>query len=277
MSPHSASELVVRSHQQGVTTLRMNMPSRLNGWTMEMMSAMKEAFRQAAEDDETRAVILTGTDPYYSAGVNLAGTVKLEHPRKLRALIIDHNRALFDMFIGFPKPLLAAVNGPAFGASATSATLCDGIIASEKATFSTPFARLSVPAEGCSSELFPKLLGEETAERILGPEGWQPTGTEAHDIGLAQWVAPHDELLEQARGIAEGWAAERTSRSYRAGFTRKQLEAINAEESVRVADAFLSAPFLRGQCRFLWKKHKRVPAALFFALYQTRPLWSRLL
>ncbi|MBW2534349.1 MAG: enoyl-CoA hydratase/isomerase family protein, partial [Deltaproteobacteria bacterium] len=74
-----------------------------------------------------------------------------------------------------------------------------------------------------------------------------------------------------------GWAAERTGRAYRGGFTREQLEAINAAESERVADAFLSAPFLRGQYRFLWKKNKRVPAAIFFALCHSRPLWSRLL
>ncbi|MBW2529573.1 MAG: enoyl-CoA hydratase/isomerase family protein [Deltaproteobacteria bacterium] len=271
------AKLILRAHREGVTTLTMNMPARLNGWTLEMMMALREAFRRAAEDEDTRAVIITGTDPYYSAGVNLSGTVKLQHPRALRELIREQNQALFDLFIGFPKPLLAAVNGPAIGASVTSATLCDGLIASDKATFSTPFARLDVPHEGCSSEMFPKLLGEETAERILGREGWVPTGTEAQEIGLAQWVVPHAELLDEAQRIAEGWAAERTGRAYRGGFTREQLEAINAAESERVADAFLSAPFLRGQYRFLWKKNKRVPAAIFFALCHSRPLWSRLL
>ncbi|RLB50465.1 MAG: enoyl-CoA hydratase/isomerase family protein, partial [Deltaproteobacteria bacterium] len=156
-------------------------------------------------------------------------------------------------------------------------TLCDGIIASEKATFSTPFAALSIPAEGCSSVLFARLLGEDTADRILGPEGWRPTGSEAHEIGLAQWVVPHDRLLEEAQRIAEGWIAEEAKRSYRGGFTQDELKTVNAAESVRVADAFLDVPFLRAQYKFLWRKKKRVPAALFFALCTLRPLWSRLL
>ena len=68
-------------------------------------------------------------------------------PRTLFNDIVARNQALFDMFLDFPKPIIAAVNGPAIGASVTSATLCDAIVASEKATFNTPFAALAVPAE----------------------------------------------------------------------------------------------------------------------------------
>ena len=64
------------------------------------------------------------------------------HPQKLHDHILKNNAAIFDAFIDFPKPLMVAANGPAIGACVTSATLCDAIIASEKATFSTPFARL---------------------------------------------------------------------------------------------------------------------------------------
>ena len=64
------------------------------------------------------------------------------HPQKLHDFIHDNNAAIFNAFIEFPKPLMVAANGPAIGACVTSATLCDAIIASEKATFTTPFARL---------------------------------------------------------------------------------------------------------------------------------------
>ncbi|MDF1561655.1 MAG: enoyl-CoA hydratase/isomerase family protein [Deltaproteobacteria bacterium] len=271
------NELVVFESRDGVTVLRMNLPRRLNGWTMEMMEALRAALERAAGDAATKVVILTGTDPYYSAGVNLGGTLKLGHPRELHAQIVKHNQALFDGFIEFGKPILVAANGPAIGASVTSATLCDGIIASEEATFSTPFAALGVPPEGCSSVLFEKLMGAATAERILGKEGWKPTGTEAKEIGLVQWVVPHGELLAEARKIAEGWIEEGRERGYRGGTSREELLAVNARESVQVADSFLSAPFLKGQYRFLKSKKKWAPAATFFLLWRTRPLWSRLM
>lgn len=271
------SELVLISTTNGVTTLTMNLPRRLNGWTEQMIDAMKTALSDAADDDRTRAVILTGADPYYCAGVNLSGTIRFGHPRTLRAMIIEHNQNLFDTFIDFPKPILIAANGPGIGACVTSATLCDGIIASERATFSTPFSALGLPKEGCSSVHFPRLIGETAAERMLGSEGWKPTAAEALEVGLVQWVVPHDRLLDEAQRIAEKWVASGRERTYRAEANREELRAVNAEESVRVADAFLSPPFLSEQFRFLWKKKKRGPALVFLALRLTRPAWSRLL
>ena len=66
-------------------------------------------------------------------------------------------------------------------------------------------------------------------------------------------------------------------RTFRGGFSREELKAANARESVELATAFLSAPFLKGQMRFLWSKKKRQPAAMFAALWVTSPLWRLLL
>lgn len=271
-----STELVVRTHADGVTTLRMNNPRRLNGWTEPMMRALRSAFEAAAADDATRAVVLTGTDPYYCAGVNLSAAIQLQHPRKLHAFIREHNQSWFETFIDFPKPLLAAVNGPCIGAAVTSATLCDGIIASEEATFSTPFARLGIPPEGGSSLLFPRLMGDD-ARRMLGDEGWVPNAAEAVEVGLVDRAVPHDDLMDEAQRVAAGWAAERTGRQYRGGVTADELRAVNAEESEALATAFLSPPFLMAQYRFLRSKKKWQPAAMFLALRAAHPLWSRLL
>ena len=89
---------------------------------------------------------------------------------------------LFDAIIEFPKPIVAAVNGPAIGASVTTATLMDDIVATEEATFSLPFAKLGVPPEGCSSVTFKELLGERNAERMLGLENWAPTAREVRTL-----------------------------------------------------------------------------------------------
>ncbi|NOR19820.1 MAG: enoyl-CoA hydratase/isomerase family protein [Xanthomonadales bacterium] len=269
--------LLLTNKKDGVTTLTMNAPERLNGWTMEMLDALREALSNAAQDDETRVLILTGTDPYYCAGVNLSATLGLAHPRKLHANIKQGNQALFDMFLDFPKPLLVAVNGPAIGASVTSATLCDGIIASEKATFSTPFAALGVTPEGCSSVHFARIMNQTNADRMLGEEGWKPTAVEALEAGLIQWGVPHDQLALEARRIAQEWVSAGATRSFRASGTRDELKTINARESAILADAFLGAAFLKAQFKFLRSRKKWGPAAMFLALLVFRPLWARLL
>jgi len=274
---NAQTDLVLTHKRDGVTTLTMNRPGRLNGWTLEMMDALRVAFKTAAEDDATRVLILTGADPYYCAGVNLSATLRPAHPRKMRALIIEHNQALFDMFLDFPKPLLIAVNGPAIGASVTSATLCDGIIASEKATFWTPFAALAVTPEGCSSVQFERLMGRENADRMLGSEGWKPTAAEALEAGLIQWIVPHGKLMQEANRIAREWIAGGAARSFRGGSSHDELKAVNARESIALGDAFLSAPFIETQLKFLWRKKKWGPATFFAVMLISRPLWSRLL
>ena len=127
--PKSADELLLRDLDEGVLTLTMNNPKRLNGWTMEMMDAIKAAFKEAATNDDIKAIILTGTGKYYCAGVNLGATLKLDHPKKLHGMIVEQNQALVDAFLDCPKPILVAANGPAIGASVTSATSrwCDCI------------------------------------------------------------------------------------------------------------------------------------------------------
>ena len=260
----------------GITTLTMNNPRRLNGWTIEMIDALERAMKRATSDERTKALILTGAGDYYCAGVNLGATVRPQHPAKLHAMIIERNQALFHSYLSFHKPILVAANGPAIGASVTSATLCNGIVASERATFSTPFHRLGVTPEGCSSVVFPRLLGD-AAERMLGPEGWVPTGKEAVEIGLAMKCVPHDDLMDEARAICRGWIEEGTGRTYPLGTTREELEAINARESRELATAFLQPRFLMGQFRFLWSKKKRPLALMFLALAKTQPAWGRLL
>ena len=277
MKLNDEQALVVRTQLNGVTTLRLNLPRRLNGWTSEMMDELRSSLAWAQSDDLTHAVILTGTDPYYCAGVNLAGTLKLDHPKTLHRLIVEHNQALFDQFIEFSKPILVAVNGPAIGAAVTSASLCDFILASKTATFSTPFAALGVCPEGCSSINFARLMGEENAQRMLFEEGWTPSADDACEAGLVDEVVPSNELLSRAQEIAEQWVESGRERAPKGGLPINRLKEINATESQALADCFLGTAFLRGQFQFLWRKKKRMPALMFLSLWWSRPIWSKLL
>ncbi len=271
---------VLRRTENGVTTLTMNRPKQLNGWTFGMMMALKDEFAALGQDPDTRVAVLTGAGTYYCAGVNLSATFKPQHPAKLHAMIKTQNRQLFDLFLDCPKPLIAAVNGPAIGASVTSATLCDALLASDAATFSTPFARLGVPPEGCSSVNFPRFMGAENAERMMGQEAWAPTGQEAVDIGLATEVVAADDLAARAQQLGEEWAAAGKARALPHGGDDAliaEFKRVNAEESALLADAFTSEAFLEGQRAFLASKGKTVPAMVFTLAKATRPLWGQLL
>jgi enoyl-CoA hydratase/carnithine racemase len=192
--------LLLVSTKNNVTTMVMNNPKKLNGWTLSMMTELFGTFDEISQDGSTKVAILSGAGNYYCAGVNLAETIKPMHPQKLWEMIDEKNRALFDVFLNFPKPIIAAVNGPAIGASVTSATLCDAIIASPNASFNTPFSKLGVPPEGCSSVHFERIMGLENKERMIGAEGWVPTAAEALEIGMIQEVVDdHEQLLSRAQ------------------------------------------------------------------------------
>ena len=239
---------MLSSTKNNVTTLTMNDPKKLNGWTGPMMLTLRDRFVQHAQDPDTKVLILTGADPYYCAGVNLSATIQPMHPRKLHEMIRTSNQAVFDSFLDFPKPIIVAANGPAIGACVTSASLCDAIVASEKATFVVPFARLSIPPEGCSSVHFQRMLGPQAAGKMLN-EGWKPSAAEALEIGLVKEVVEHENLLARAQELGEKWAREGKKKEIPAGGTVEEYKAVNARESLELADAFLSYNFLNVSLR----------------------------
>ena len=116
-------------------------------------------------------------------------------------------------------------------------------IFSFQATFLVPFARLSIPPEGCSSVHFERMLGQQAASRML-KDGWKPTAAEAVEIGLAKEVVEHERLLARAQELGEKWVAEGKKKEIPGGGSVEEYKAVNARESIDLADAFLSYNFL---------------------------------
>jgi enoyl-CoA hydratase/carnithine racemase len=174
------------------------------------------------------------------------------------------------------QPIIAALNGPAIGASVTTATLCDAIVASEKATLSTPFAKLGIPPEGCSSVHFERIMGAANAAKML-KEGWAPTAAQAKAAGFVHTVTPHAELMPTVQRIAEEWARDGKVRDIIRENRVAEYKAVNARESRELADAFLAPAFLQAQYDFLSKKGKTQLAAVFWLLKTLRPVWIRMM
>jgi peroxisomal 3,2-trans-enoyl-CoA isomerase len=274
--PESRATLVVKTiTDDGIATLRFNNPDKLNAWSNAMRETFRVALADARSDASVRAVIVTGTGKYYSAGVDFAGAMRPMHPRAIREVIRSSNYALFDQFIDFPKPIFAAVNGPAIGAAVTSASLTDGIVASPSATFYTPFKTLGVVPEGCSSYYFPRLMGEANARRFL-EDGEKVTAAAAAELGLVAEVVPPEELMAAAERHARDWLDQGKERGIVAEGIVERLKEVNAAESVALADAICDYPFLDSMIRFTRAKKKWGPLAMFGVLRLTRPIWSRL-
>lgn len=98
-------------------------------------------------------------------------------------------------FINYPKIIISVVNGPAIGIAATTAALCDIVYASDRAIFDTPFLKLGLCCEACSSYTFPAILGRSKASEVL-LLNHKLTAQEAYLFGFVSKVIPHDQLNE---------------------------------------------------------------------------------
>lgn len=272
---YNNAELILSSTKNQVTTLQFNNPKKLNAWTVPMFERMFDLLVKHGKDVDTKVLIITGSGPYYCAGANLSENIKLMHPKTLHNMIVTSNQRVFNHFLDFPKPILVATNGPAIGASVTSAALCDGIVASENSTFWTPFAKLAVPPEGCSSVHFERILGKEAAEKMLD-EGWKVTADEAKKIGLVLDVFHQQDLMVKAQELAENWVTEGRTRNIPGGQNIAEYKEINLRESNQLADAFVSYKFLDAQYNFLKSKGKVQDARMFWILKTLQPAWSKL-
>jgi len=193
-----SSSLVLSSTTNQVTTITMNNPKKYNAWDLALCTQLAEKFHEAAESRNTKVVIYTGAGKYHCAGGSLSEFLGRKTPRQLQRIIRQHNEKMFNVFIEFPKPIIAAVNGPGIGSGTTAPALCDTILASSTATFLTPFARLGVGPEGAASVNFERILGSDTAKRLL-LDCWTPNAEEAREIGLVSEVLPPEKLIERAQ------------------------------------------------------------------------------
>ena len=191
----------------GIATITLNRPDKLNAYTTEMGGEVVDAFAKIREDDSTRAVILTGAGRGFCAGVDLehlkahqAGqnasqgkAPKLGEEDFLRKLPLD--------LLEFPKPVIAALNGHAIGVGVTMILPCDIRIAVEGAKIGLTFAKLGILPGLGSTHLLPRLVGPAKArELVLTAKIIR--AEEAAAIGLVNQVVPAEDLIRQAREIA---------------------------------------------------------------------------
>ena len=154
-----------------VRTLVLNRPEQLNAFDQELCAALTVALQAAAGDDAVHVVVLTGAGRAFSAGTDL---VELAETGDFRGTPADPERfeRLVDALVGFPKPLVCAVNGIAVGIGATLLGLADLVVMADTARLRCPFTSLSLVPEAAASVTFPFLLGRQAAAWVLMSSAW---------------------------------------------------------------------------------------------------------
>jgi 2-(1,2-epoxy-1,2-dihydrophenyl)acetyl-CoA isomerase len=207
-------ETIIWEQSGPVGRLTLNRPETLNAWTSDFGRELKQVIEGDAAQPEVRAVLVTGAGRGFSSGADLkAGfqpaddgmpDIKQELHELYHPAIAGLRR--------LPKPVVAAVNGPAVGIGCSLALACDLVMAAESAFFGLAFVNIGLMPDGGSTAFVPPAAGKARAfqmallgERVPAPQ--------ALEWGLVNWVYPDDQLMAEANALTERLAAGPT-RSY---------------------------------------------------------------
>jgi len=197
---------------EGIATITLNRPDKLNAYTTEMGDEVVDAIRKVRDDEAVRAVILTGSGRGFCAGVDLehlkahqAGANASKGPKLGEE---DFLKKMPLEMIEYPKPIIAAVNGHAIGVGVTMILPCDFRIAAEGAKVGLTFVKLGILAGLGSTHLLPKIVGRANAIDLL-TTGRVVKAPEARELGLVNRVVPAEELMSAARELAASFAESR--------------------------------------------------------------------
>ncbi|GAB3187006.1 enoyl-CoA hydratase [Hydrogenophaga aquatica] len=223
----------ILSHvENGVMTLTINRLARKNSLTAAMYGALADALEQAQADTAVRVVVLQGDESIFSAGNDIADFLNTP-PAGEDAPVFRFLRNI----AAFPKPLVAAVCGPAVGIGTTMLFHCDLVYAGDNAAFSMPFVNLGLCAEGASSLLGPQMFGyHRAAEALLLGEAFYAEA--ALEVGLVNRVLPPSEANAYAQSVARKLAAKplsslvETKRLMKKGQQAQVLQTMSEEGAV---------------------------------------------
>lgn len=184
-----------------VGCITLNRPNKYNSFTRELALNMQAALKQCAENEDIRAVLISGAGKAFCAGQDL-GEVTQEDAPGLSKIISEHLNPIIRLIRETEKPFVAAVNGVAAGAGANVALACDITVAAESASFIQAFSKIGLIPDSGGTFFLPRLVGlqKATAYMMLGEK---VSATEAERVGMIYKVLPVEGFEEAAFQIAQ--------------------------------------------------------------------------
>jgi enoyl-CoA hydratase/carnithine racemase len=198
------TELVLEEVRSGIAVLTLNRPEKLNALNYALIDRLLAVLDAIETDASIRAVILTGAgDRAFSAGADIqqfSASVAAGADVALRDFVMRGQR-LTARLEAFRKPVIAAVNGVAFGGGCEITEAVPLAIASDRALFAKPEINLAMPPTFGGTQRLPRLAGRKRALELLLTGDWFPP-PRALELGLVNEVVPHDQLMPAAFALA---------------------------------------------------------------------------
>jgi enoyl-CoA hydratase/carnithine racemase len=256
-----------------IATVTLNRPERLNAWTSTMDDEVREAMRQAADDESVRVIVLTGAGRGFCAGADMGALTRIsdsqggalanrEHPAPFDARSRPDFQKRYSYFPAVPKPIIAAINGPCAGLGLVLALYCDLRFAAPEAQFVTAFSRRGLIAEHGISWTLPTLIGLSGALDLM-LSARKVSAEEALRLKLVDRVAPAGELIASVRAYATelaDWVSPRSMRVMKRQLWEARFQTLAEATDTAdrdMAESFASADFREGVQHFV---DKRKPA-----------------
>ena len=249
-------EQILVDAAEGVTTITMNRPERLNAWTPLMANEMMAAVEAAGNDPDQRVIIVTGAGRGFCAGADMNALQSIQAGRGERT---ERREVTFKDTAGpdlqgayggrfgylyeCPKPVIAAINGPCAGIGLIFTLYCDLRFVAEDAKMTTSFAQRGLVAEHGLSWLLPRLVGEAHALDLLFTARKFPCA-EAAALGLVNAALPGEALIGHVMGVARHLATQVSPRSVavmKRQIRRAYCQSFN--EALAAADAEMEQSF----------------------------------
>ncbi|HEX9346548.1 MAG TPA: enoyl-CoA hydratase/isomerase family protein [Gemmatimonadales bacterium] len=196
----AAYERILVEITDRIGTATLNRPDKLNAFDPDMCEDLLEALRMLAAADAVRVIVITGAGRAFCAGADLGvlGTQGNELVRAGKEIALTIRNA--------PKPVLAAVNGPAAGGGANLALACDYRLASDQASIGQVFHKLGLTVDWGGSYFLPRVTGVSKALELVWSARMVPAA-EAAQLGLFDRVVPPEALAPETQALAQRWAA----------------------------------------------------------------------
>jgi 2-(1,2-epoxy-1,2-dihydrophenyl)acetyl-CoA isomerase len=253
-------ETVILERRGGELRITLNRPDTMNAWDKQLGSDLLAAVREAATDDAVRAVVITGAGRGFSSGADLKAAFDPTpegHP-DVQTVLHERYHPIITGVRELPKPVLAAVNGPAVGIGCSLALACDLIVARESAYFLLAFVNIGLVPDGGSSLLLPERVGLARATE-MAMLGERIPARKALEWGLINRVtaddafdAAVDELAGRLAGGPTG-AYAGIKRQLNAWLFERMAEQLDLEASLQQRSA-ASGDFQEGVRAFLEKR-----------------------